>query len=366
MEIMNRIISHIKKLDWWIIISALLLAFFGLLSIYSSSLGEKDFLNFKKQIIFLVVGFFLMIFLSFVDWRIFRENPYLILFLYFFSVLALAGLFFFAPAIRGVKSWYKFGSFAFDPREFAKIVLIILLAKYFSMRHVEMYKIRHIILSAFYVALPTVLIFFQPDFGSTIVLAALWFGILIVSGIKMRHFFILILCAVIFLTLSWNFLLKDYQKERVMSFLFPQTEPLGASWSQNQSKIAIGSGGIWGQGFGMGSQTQYGFLSEPQTDFIFAAISEEFGLAGAIVIFLLFGILLKRIIKIAISAESNFPRLFAIGLGIIMLSHLIIHIGMNLGILPVIGLPLMLVSYGGSGLIAAYIGLGIIQSIKTH
>lgn len=358
--------KYFRKLDWLIIISSLLLVGFGLLSIYSSSLAKGDFFSFKKQIIFLVIGFFLMLGLSFFDWRTIRTNSYFILVLYFFCVLSLAGLFFLAPEIRGVKGWYRLGPVSFDPIEFTKIVLIILLAKYFSMRHVEMYRLRHIFLSGFYVFLPAFLIFRQPDFGSALILIALWVGILIISGIKLRHFLILVLCGLLLLTLFWSLLLKEYQKERIISFLAPEIEPLGMSWSQIQSKIAIGSGGLLGQGIGKGSQTQYGFLSESHTDFIFAAISEEFGLVGISVLLFLYIILFWRIMRIAIISQTNFPRLFASGIAIVLFFQVFIHIGMNIGILPVIGISLPLVSYGGSSLIATFIGLGILQSVKAN
>ena len=358
--------AHFKKLDWILILTALLLLGIGLLSIYSSSLGKGDFLNFKKQLIFAGIGFFLMILLSFFDWRVLRENPYLILVFYLFCILALLGLFFFAPEIRGVKAWYKLGSISIDPIEFTKITLVLLLAKYFSMRHIEVYRIRHILLSGLYIFLPVALIFRQPDLGSVLILIAVWVGILIISGIKLRHFLVLVLIFLLISIFSWFLLLKNYQKERIISFLQPQLEPLGMGWSQNQAKIAIGSGGIFGQGLGRGSQTQYGFLPEPQTDFTFAAIAEETGFLGVSVLLLLFSILLWRILKIAFLSQANFPRLFASGLAIILVSQIFINIGMNLGLLPIIGIPLPLVSYGGSSFIATLIGLGIAQSIKTH
>jgi len=356
---------HLKKLDWVLIISIILLVGIGLLSIYSSSLGKDDFSNFKKQIIFFSIGLFLMFFLSFFDWRIFRENSYLILILYLLCVAGLIGLFFFAPEIRGVRSWYKLGPISIDPIEFTKIILIIVLAKYFSTRHVEMYRIRHILLSGFYVFLPSALTFLQPDLGSVLILIALWLGVLIVSGIGIRHFLILFFCGILILILAWGFFLKDYQRARIMSFIEP-TDPLGVSWSQNQAQIAIGSGGIFGQGFTRGSQVQYGFLPEPQTDFIFAAIAEEFGLMGVSVLLLLFLILIWRIFKIVLLSQSNFPRLFTVGLAIVFISQIFIHIGMNLGISPIIGISLPLVSYGGSGLIALLAGLGIVQNIKNN
>ena len=363
---MRGVLSHFKKLDWILIISAFLLVGIGLLSIYSISLGKGDFLNFKKQVIFFGISIFLMFLLSFFDWRALREDPYLILILYSLCLVGLAGLFFFAPEIRGVKSWYRFGPVSIDPIEFTKIVLIIVLAKYFSMRHIEMYRIRHILLSGFYILIPATLIFLQPDLGSVLILIALWVGILIISGIKLRHFLILVLCGLLILIFSWGFVLRDYQKARIISFFTPGIEPLGISWSQNQAKIAIGSGGIFGQGIGQGPQTQYGFLPEPQTDFIFAAIAEELGLIGVFVLLFLFSVLIWRAIKIAISSQTNFPRLFASGFSILLISQIFIHIGMNLGLLPIIGIPLPLISYGGSSLIATFIGLGILESIKTH
>jgi len=356
---------HLKNLDWILIVAAVLLVSIGLTSIYSSSIGKGDFSNFWKQLIFFGIGISLMFFFCFFQWRIFRESSHLILILYLISLLSLVGLFFFAPQIRGVQRWYKIGPISIDPVEFTKIILIILLAKYFSMRHIEMYRIRHILLSGFYVSLPAVLTFFQPDFGSIIVLGALWIGVLIVSGIKVRHFLILLLILLLISSLSWAFLMKDYQKERILSFIAP-ADPLGANWSQNQAKIAIGAGGIFGQGLLKGSQTQYGFLPEPQTDFIFAAIAEEMGLAGVSVLLLLFLILIWRIFKIALSSQSNFPRLFSVGLAIVLISQIFINIGMNLGILPIIGISLPLVSYGGSGLITILAALGILQNIKNN
>lgn len=359
-------LRQLKNLDWILIASSFLLVGFGLLSIYSSSVGKGDFLNFKKQILFFIIGALLMFFFSFFDWKTFRENSSFILALYFICLVALAGLFFFAPLTRGVKSWYKIGIFSIDPIDFTKIVLIILLAKYFSKKHVEMYQIRHILLSGFYVFLPAVLVFLQPNMGSVLVLVSLWVGILIVSGIKISHFLILLFCALLILVMGWSFLLKDYQKTRIMSFISPQVEPLGINWNQNQAKIAIGSGKIFGQGIGSGSQTQYGFLPEAQTDFIFSSIAEETGLFGVSILLLLFLVLIWRIFKIALSSQSNFSRLFSTGIATLLISQIFINIGMNLGLLPIIGIPLPLVSYGGNGLITILMSIGILGNIKNN
>ncbi|OGZ24405.1 MAG: hypothetical protein A2896_01200 [Candidatus Nealsonbacteria bacterium RIFCSPLOWO2_01_FULL_43_32] len=363
---MNSIALHLKRLDWPIVIGTVLLIGIGLLSLYSSSLSKADFLNFQKQLVFAAIGLLLMFVFSLMDWRLLRNDPYLVFILYVLSCLALAGLFFFAEETRGVRGWYKVGPVSFDPIEFAKLTLIILLAKYFSIYHVEVYRLRHILISTLYILIPSVLIFFHPDLGSVLLIISLWLAILVISGIKIRAFLIIILCLLLILALGWSFMLQDYQKERIISFLLPQFEPLGIGWSETQSKIAIGSGGILGQGLGQGSQTQYGFLSEPQTDFIFAALAEEFGLLGVSIIFVLFSLLIWRIIKITLAAQTNFPRIFAAGLAILLALQIFINIGMNLGLLPIIGIALPLVSYGGSGLILTCIGLGIIQSIKTH
>ncbi len=364
---MRYLLSCFKKMDWVLIITALLLTSLGLLSLYGYAENSNNFSVFKKQIFFLIISLFSMFVLSFVNWAFLKESGYIILVSYLVCCLLLGGLYIFAETIRGVKSWYKIGLFSLDPVEFTKLILIFLLAKYFSSRHVEMYNIIHIIISGIYIAIPSVLIFFQPDLGSVLVLITLWVGILIVSGIQLRHFFILVLCGVLFFVLAWSTILEDYQKERIVDFLMPHlSDPLDIGWNQRQAKIAVGSGGWFGQGIGKGSQTQYGYLPEPQTDFIFAALAEETGLIGVILLLSLFVVLIWRIIRIAIKTRFNFYRFFSIGFAILILSQVFINIGMNIGYLPIIGISLPFVSYGGSGLITFFSGIGILQSIKRN
>jgi len=359
------ILLYLKKLDWGLIVPAVLLVCFGLVALYSVAIAKDDFGNFNKQIIFFAVGFLVMIVVSFFDYKILKNNSYFILILYGICLLMLLGLHFFAPEIRGTKGWYKIGILSLDPIEPTKIILVILLAKYFSMRHIEMYKIRNIIFSGLYVLLPALLIFIKPDIGGTIVLLSIWLGILLVSGIKIKHFLILGLCFVVVAGFAWGFLLKDYQKQRITAFLFPY-DYLGASWSQNQTKISIGSGQILGEGLAKGSQVQYGFLPEPHTDFIFSVIAEEWGMVGVLTLFTTYGFLVWRVLKIAILSQSNFPRLFASGFAFILTIQFFINIGMNLSFVPVVGIYLPLISYGGSGLIGNFISLGILQSIKIR
>lgn len=357
--------SYFKKLDWAIIIPAIILVIFGLLGIWSTCVAKEDFSNFEKQLVFIGVGFIAMVLVSLFDYRILRNNPYLILIFYIICLGLLAGLHFFAPIIKGTRGWYKIGMLSLDPIEPTKIVLVILLAKYFSMRHVEMYKFRHIIFSGLYMLLPVIFVFTKPDLGGTAVLLLIWLGILMISGIKIKHFLILFMCFLIVAGIMWNFMLKDYQKERVTAFLFPY-DYFGASWSQNQTKISIGSGKIFGQGLANGSQVQFGFLPEPHTDFIFSVLAEEWGIIGITILFATYGFLVWRVLKIAIRATSNFPRLFASGFAIILIAQFFVNIGMNLSFLPVVGIYLPFISYGGSGLIGNFISLGILQSIKIR
>ena len=362
---MDKTLNHLKKLDWVLSSAALILTFIGLSSLYDYSGGEVSF-NFKKQVVFIFVGFILMIILSFFDWRSLKESSSFILILYSLGIILLIGLFFFAPEMREVRRWYVIGPLSFDPVEFFKIVLIILMAKFFSKRHVEMYKFSHILFSGIYVLIPSVIVFFQPDMGSAIALILLWLGILILSGIKIKHFFILLLIGIIILSLSWVYLLKDYQKTRITGFLEPHVDLQGINWSPEQAKIAVGSGGILGRGLGQGSQTRYGFLPERHTDFIFSAIAEEAGLMGVFILLFLFLIIIFRVLKIALASSDNFSRLFCSGFVVMIISQIFINIGMNLGILPVVGISLPLISYGGSSMIFTFIGLGIIQSIKAR
>lgn len=356
-------LGKLQKFDWVLFVACSALVIFGLVSLYSSSFGG-DYSNFYRQLIFFIISILIMFGMSFMDNRILRENPLILISLYFVCILLLIGVFFFAPEIRGIKSWYRIGPVSFDPIEPMKIIIILILAKYFSHRHIELYNLKHIFISGLYLILPIILIFLQPEFGSVAVLLAIWIGMLLVSGIKIRDFIILVLIFTILTGTVWQFLLKDYQKQRVLSFVAPQEDLQGTGWSQNQSKISIGSGGLLGMGIGKGPQTQYGFLPEAHTDFVFSAIAEETGFLGASILFSLFAIIFWRIFKIAFSVNSNFSRLFASGLAIAIFFHMTINIGMNLGVLPVIGLPLPLVSYGGSNLFFNFLALGILQNMR--
>ncbi len=214
--------------------------------------------------------------------------------------------------------------------------------------------------------MPATLIIFQPDFGSALIIILIWIGMLVILGIKRSHLAFFLSSGIGLFVLSWLLFFKDYQKERILTFINPQLDPLGSGYHITQSIIAIGSGGFYGKGLGQGSQSQLLFLPEAQTDFIFAAIGEELGFIGIIFLIILFGILFQRLLVIFQEANDNFGKMLALGIIIMLISEITINIGMNMGLVPITGIPLPLVSYGGSSLIATLASIGILQSIKIR
>jgi rod shape determining protein RodA len=355
----------LKKLDWVIIVSVFLLTMIGLLSIFSTSfLREKSF--FIKQGIFIILGFFLMLILAFIDYRFFRNHPTLLLAIYFLSVLLLIAILLVGKITHGAVSWFRIGPINIEPVEIAKLAMIFILAQYFSLRHIELYRIVHILISGVYTGIVALLVFFQPDFGSAMVLIFLWIGVMIIAGIKLRQLLLLLLTGIIIFSLAWFVALKPYQKSRITSFLNPYLDPRGGGYHRIQSMIAIGSGQFWGRGLGQGTQSQLNFLPEQHTDFIFASIAEEWGFVGIFFIFVFYFLLFWRIIKIALRAPNNFARLFCVGFAVVLIFHILVNIGMNLGLLPIAGISLPFISYGGSNLLMNFAALGIVQSIAIR
>ena len=354
-----------KKLDWILVITVLLLVVVGLLSIYSIT-REESLEIFKRQLIYVVLGLFLMFIFVLFDYRIFRDNNFFLLGLYFLSLFLLVSVLLIGKEVRGASSWIRIGELGFEPVELIKLVIILVLAKYFSLRHIEVYRLRHLIISGLYVLFPLILILIQPELGYILVISAVWLAVVIVAGIRIRHLLILFLIGAIVFSIGWFTLLKDYQKERIESFLNPYSDPLGQGYHIIQSIIAIGSGKFFGRGLGHGTQSQLNFLPEQHTDFIFATIAEEWGFLGSVFILVLFGILLYRLVKISLASFNNFARLFSIGLATMLLFQAVINIGMNMGLLPIIGIPLPFVSYGGSSIVMSFIAIGVIQSIVVR
>lgn len=358
-------LAHVKKLDWILVSAVVAVLALSLIALYGIS-KDSGLIYFKKQLLFAAAGFFFMVGLSFFDYRIFRNYSSVLIIIYLFCLLALVAVLLVGHETHGAANWINFGGFAIDPVEFAKLALILLLAKYFSLRHVELFQKRHLVVSFAYLALPVSFVLLQPDLGSASILIFIWLGMVIVSGIKFRHLIGIVLIGIILFSVMWAGFLKDYQKNRIMTFLNPQKDPLGYSYNLRQSVIAIGSGGAFGTGFGKGTQAQLKFLPESHTDFIFSIIAEEGGFAGVLILFTAFGLIIYRILKIGLSANDNFSMLFSMGFSIMLFVQILINAGMCLGVMPVVGIPLPFASYGGSSLMMNFLGLGVLQSIRVR
>lgn len=358
-------LNTLKKADWIMVGIVGLISFFSLLSIYNLERGGQ-FFYFRKQLIFVAVGLFLMIVLIFFDYRALKSHSSLTITFYLITLLALFAVLLVGRRIRGTVGWFSFGVVNFAPVEMAKLAVILLLAKYFSLRHIELYRIRHLVASFFYAGLPVFLVLLQPDLGSAFIILVVWFGVVVVSGIRFRHLIIILLIGAICFGITWTLLLKDYQKERILTFLNPQKDPLGYSYNLRQTVIAIGSGQVWGRGLDNATQTRLHFLPEAHTDFIFAVVAEEFGFVAVVFLFTLFALLIYRIMRIGMFAVDNFAKLFSLGVSLMFLCQIVINVGMNMGLMPIIGIPLPFMSYGGSATIVNFIALGILQSIRVR
>lgn len=354
----------LKKLniDWAMFLAALPVLVAGLFTMNSFS-GENYF--FEKQLIWATVSVVVFFALSFFDFRFLRRTGVLVS-LFAAGLLLLALIFALGSISGGAQSWFKFGGFSFQPSDPVKLLIILVLAKYFSKRHIEIKNIRHIIVSGIYAAVPAIMVFFQPDFGSAVIIFLIWFGMIMVSGVSKKHLFLVLIAGILAVSFLWFFGFTDKQKQRVVTFLNPLTDVRGAGYNAYQSTIAVGSGEVFGKGVGYGTQSRLEFLPEYETDFIFAAFAEEWGFVGVMILFFLFGLVIWRILWNAMLGETNFETFFGLGLAILFMSHFIVHVGMNMGLLPVTGLPMPFLSYGGSHLLTEFVGLGILMGMRRY
>lgn len=363
-KILNRKIRvYFQEIDKTLFFSVSAMLLFSLINIYGILGSENQF--FIRHLIYTFVGLFVMIFISLFDYRYLKNYSSPSLVLYLVSIVLLI-LTFFSRSVRGTNAWIIVGGFTFEPSEIAKLILIILMAKYFSQRHVHINNLRNILVSGLYFAIPMAIVMNQPDLGSGIILTAIWVGMLLAVGINKKHLFVLILMGVVASYVAWLFLLQPYQKDRIMTFINPGSDPRGSGYNIIQSKIAIGSGFWLGSGVGNGSQSKLGFLPEPHNDFAFSSAIEQFGFLGGFGILGLIFMIVWRILNIGSRSVNNFGKLFAIGMSIFIFSHAFVSASVNTGLMPVTGIPFSLLSYGGSHLIAIMIGIGILQSIKRY
>lgn len=349
-------------IDWVLFLATLPLLGAGLVTM-NSFVGDGSF--FSKQIVWIIISITIFFILSFVDFRFLRKT-WVSVFLFLSSCAVLTSLFFVAKVTKGALSWFDFGLLSFQPSDPIKLVVIIILAKYFSRRHIEIANIRHIIISGVYAFVIFSLVLIQPDFGSAIIIFFIWLGMVFVSGISKRHLFAMALLGVLMFIGLWNFGFKEYQKNRILNFINPMADIHGTGYNAYQSTIAVGSGQMWGKGVGYGTQSRLKFLPEYQTDFIFAAFAEEWGFFGVIIVFTLFGIIIWRIVKNSLRGETNFEILFGSGVAILIIVHFFINIGMNIQLLPVTGTTLPFLSYGGTHLLTEFTGLGILMGMRRY
>ena len=353
-------VSKLFKLNFLIIISLILLGLVGVASLYSAAGGSWDPWA-KNHLIRLIFGILLMLFIAFLPHKVFFKLSVLSFFIGILSLILVKFV-----GTGNVQRWITLGGINFQPSECMKIALILILARYFDhVSRIELDKLKSYILPLFLIFLPGILVISQPDLGTGLTIIILGLAILFFVGITMKF---VILCFIILASsvpFIWN-QLYDYQKDRILVFLNPELDSLGSGYQIIQSKIAIGSGGIFGKGYLLGSQSRLNYLPEKHTDFIFTLISEEFGFLGSIFIILIFCILITSIIKISFSVKTLFSKIVTFGIGFLLFLYLSLNIGMVCGLLPVVGAPLPLISYGGTSLLTVLIGVGIVLSINIH
>jgi len=360
---MYRLKLYLKNFDWIIFSAVILLSAFGLMEVYSVALGlgSHDLVNFYKQAFFVGLGIILLFLFTFTDYHFLKS---LSKYFYWFGVLILVSVLVLGQTINGTKGWFNIFGFGIQPVEFIKIILIIFLAGYFSNLATKVKTLRHFIFSLVSTLLFAGLIILQPDFGSALVLMSIWLVMVVMAGFDKKYFIAIGLMAVLLSGVAW-FSFKDYQKQRITTFLNPSYESCSKQECYNsfQAIIAVGSGGLTGKGVGFGSQSQLKLLPEAQTDFIFSVVAEEMGFLGVVLVLSFFGILYFRSISALKKINNDFGIYFILGLLGFILTHMFVNIGMNIGLLPIVGLPLPFISYGGSATLSLFMAVGIMENI---
>jgi len=342
------------------------LAVFGLVTMYSLSETNAFF---SRQILWLLIAVGVFFLAIIPNYRFLKTGN--LIFYSYLSILGLLGVVLvFGVDTLGARQRLDIGGFFFQVSDPAKIILIALLAKYFAKRHELIGDFKHILVSGFYTFLIFALVFLQPDFGTAVIIFLIWFGMVLVAGIKFRHVATVFLtCALAFLVM-WQFVFLPYQKDRILDFFDPLADIQGSGYSAYQSTVTFGSGQILGKGIGYGTQSKLLYLPEYETDFIYAAFAEEWGFVGVLVSFILFGIIFWRLLYYATISLSNFEKLFAVGVVILLLSHFVVHVGINVGLLPVTGTTVPFLSYGGSHLLTEFLAvamvLGMSQKVDNY
>ncbi len=364
---MNNRIVRLRDFDPVLLLAAIGLVTLGMLLIYSGSLsqfGRPTASNLShpvvRQAVFAVIGLALALLFARIDYRVLGSLSYV---LYAASIAALAIVIVAWEATHGSRRWIDIGGTPVQPSEIAKLVVVLTLAKYLWDHQETIGTLRVLLTSLAIAAVPAALVFAQPDLGSALIFAAIWLGMVTVAGARWKHLLWLLGAALVAIPFAFIALVSNYQRERIALWLNPERDPLGAGFQAVQARIGIGSGGLWGKGLTHGTQTQLDYLRTQTTDYVFSVLGEEIGFVGAVILFALFAVLLWRALRVAELSRDLFGRLVATGLVIFILLQTFINVAVNVGLMPVTGIPLPFVSQGGSSLITLFIGLGILQSI---
>lgn len=359
----QNLFSKLRRFDWLLLSAVILLVFLGLAAIYSSSLNSSgaELSVFHKQAVFFLVGLVMLLLFALIDYRFYASYSAVV---YIAGIVVLVLLLIFGENLRGTTGWFSFGGFTLQPVEFFKIILVFFFAHYFTRKRQFKHLTWSLILrSAAWMSIPFALVIYQPDLGSAIILFFTWLLMLMMAGIRKSQLIIVFLAIAVLVVGAWFFALKGYQQDRVLTFLNPNRDPLGAGYNVSQSIIAVGAGKLWGRGLGLGSQSQLNFLPAQVTDFVFAVISEELGFLGAMLVLGFFGFLFYRIFLILRNSQDDFSSLLISGFAGVFLVQVTINVGMNIGVMPVTGIPLPFISYGGSSLLSTLIMIGVLESI---
>jgi len=355
--------QRLWQVNWSFVLLICATASVGFVMLYSAANGSFDPWA-SRQMMRFAVGIFLMLIVAVVDIHVWLRYAYLI---YILSLLLLLAVEFSGSVGMGARRWIDFGMFTIQPSEIMKMSLILILARYFYASRLEdVGRVSHVLAPVIFIVLPAFLIVRQPDLGTAVLLVASGITILFAVGVRIWMFVFGIVASIVAIIPLWQFVLRDYQKARLLTFLDPDKDPLGTGYHILQSKIALGSGGLFGKGFLAGSQSHLNFLPEKQTDFIFTMLAEEFGLVGGVALITLYTLLLIYAFVISLRCRSQFGRLIGIGVSTSFFLNVFVNIAMVMGVVPVVGMPLPLVSYGGTAMLTLMFGFGLLLCVCTH
>lgn len=353
----------LRDFDWSLLFLTLSLCCVGVLQIYSATHDTKWDDAWWKQIVWLVAGVLVMWVVASIDYHWLMGHVYA---LYGLSIVGLISLFFIGTQVFGATRWIRLpGGFLFQVSEFVKIVVVLLVARFLTERKTRPMEFPDFVKLVGFVALPMLLIMRQPDLGTSLTYLPILAAGVFLAGLRWQMWVTLILVAVLVLPLGW-LALKPYQKQRILTFLDPNQDPQGSGYQVIQSQIAIGAGGMWGKGITQGSQTQLRFLPVPHTDFIFSAFGEEHGFVGVVVVLGVYFLLLMQIVQNAQLAADRAGMYICMGVAAMLLFHILVNVGMVVGRMPVTGIPLPLLSSGGSNLMTVFIMLGLVNNVRLR